>query len=113
MIRFPARIAPSHCLEPIMFSSLLLSAAVVINAPNLGEADPHGFERQPLLSVKTRAQVLAELKAAQRAGLIGGEADPHGFGREKLVSTKTRAEVRAEARDAQPHLGEVFVGLGE
>lgn len=60
----------------------------------IGDQGDNWQER--IVSTKTRAQVLAELKAAREQGLIvNGEADYPPLPAAK--STRSRAEVRAEA----------------
>ena len=74
---------------------LLLAASPVL----ADDMYPFGFDKEPVVSTKTRAQVQAELKAAQAAGepLGGGEA---GFRFINAPSTKSRAQVLAEMREA-------------
>ena len=58
-------------------------------------------EPEGVSTVITRAEVAAELREAQRLGLVTvGEADPYAVV-PPLASTKTRAQVVAELREAQ------------
>ena len=77
----------------IVLASLLISTSVFAN-----DVDPNGFEQQHFTSTKSRAEVVADLKAAQAAGQL-----PVGELGVKFVdaaSTKSRAEVAAETRQA-------------
>ena len=80
---------------------LLLAASPVLagDIDYHNDIDPFGFEKEAPASTKTRAEVLAELKAAQAAGqtLAAGEV---GFRFIDPPSTKTRAQVAAETREA-------------
>jgi Domain of unknown function (DUF4148) len=83
----------------ILFASLLVSSAVYAN-----DVDPNGFEKQHFVSSATRAEVVADLKAAQQQGLL-----PIGELGVKIIaepSTKTRAQVAAEARQTMHVYGE-------
>lgn len=53
-----------------------------------------------VVSTKTRAQVIAELKEARAQGLIVNGDDPHYPRLPVATSTRSRAEVRAEAAGA-------------
>lgn len=75
----------------------LLSSGATF-AADLG--DTHGYNVPELTapSVKTRAQVQAELAQARANGELRADGDGYGYvPNNKFVSTKTRAEVRAEA----------------
>ena len=57
-------------------------------------------EPEGVSTVITRAQVVAELREAQRLGLVTVGEDPYAVITQR-ASTKTRAEVVAELREAQ------------
>lgn len=89
-------------------TKLLLAALVATAAGALtmtpAHADGHHTEQlnaQFAPSTLTRAEVRAELLAAQRAGtLIRSERDAARARDESFKSVRTRAEVAAEAREA-------------
>jgi Domain of unknown function (DUF4148) len=84
----------------VILASLLVSGAVYAN-----DVDPNGFEKQHFVSSASRAEVVADLKAAQEQGLLPiGEA---GVQTADVSSNKTRAQVAAEARHVKHVYGEV------
>lgn len=89
-------------MKSIVFvaTALAFSGAVLAN-----DVDPNGFEKQHAVSTASRAEVAADLKAAQAQGLL-----PIGELGVKVVSqasVKSRAEVAAEARSTTHRYGEV------
>ena len=87
----------------ITLAALLLSTTAVY----ANDVDPNGFEKQHFISSATRAEVVADLKAAQAQGQL-----PVGeLGLKVAVepSTKTRAQVAQEARTAKHVYGEASV----
>lgn len=89
-----------------MKSVLAFAAALLVStAAFAGDVDPNGFEKQHFASSATRAEVVADLKAAQAQGQL-----PTGELGVKFVaepSTKTRAQVASEARNSTHSYGEV------
>lgn len=84
----------------ILALSLAFSGAAFAN-----DVDPNGFEKQHFASSASRAEVVADLKAAQAQGqLPQGEL---GVKVQTFASTKSRAEVAAEARNVSHRYGEV------
>ncbi len=76
----------------LFLAALLISSSVLAN-----DIDPFGFDKQASPSAKSRAEVRAELKAAQ----IAGELPVGEIGKAVAVaSTATRAQVAAETREA-------------
>lgn len=93
----------------ILSVAILLGLSGVASAsePTIGEG-PYPAEPD-VSSVTSRAEVVFELRQAQRLGLISiGEADSD-LDALQLVSNKTRAQVIAELREAQ-RLGLVNAG---
>jgi hypothetical protein len=90
-----------HIVKSILvIASLLVSGSVFAN-----DVDPNGFEQQHFISSASRAEVVADLKAAQQQGLL-----PTGELGVKFVdapSSKSRAQVAAEARSAARSYGEL------
>ena len=88
-----------------VFVSLVLSTAV-----RADDVDPFGFEKEHFNSSKSRAEVIADLKAAQAAGQLPvfGEL---GVRFADAPSVKSRAQVVAETREAA-RLG-LLSGYGE
>jgi hypothetical protein len=86
--------------------SIVFAAAVLVSGVALAnDVDPNGFEKEHFQSSASRAEVIAELKAAQAKGLL-----PQGELGVKVVeqaSTRSRAEVAAEARASAHRYGEV------
>lgn len=79
----------------VVFAALAFSTAVRAN-----DVDPFGFEKEHFISSKSRAEVVADLKAAQVAGQlpIPGEL---GVRVADVPSIKPRAQVVAETLEAQ------------
>ena len=74
---------------------------------------PYPLPAIPESSPTTRAQVIAELRDAQRFGqMIVGERDVPSDPRHQVAVTKTRAQVLAELREAQ-RLGLMNFGEGD
>lgn len=87
-------------------AALLVSGAAFAN-----DVDPNGFEKQHFVSSASRAEVTAELKAAQAQGLLPvGELGAKVIAQESI---KSRAEVAADARNAAHRYGEVADVTGE
>jgi hypothetical protein len=91
--------------------------AIVVLAGTVGVASAEGQgpglsnlqDEAPMVVVKTRAQVQAELAEARRQGLVVyGETDA-AQNVAAIVTTKTRAEVQAELTEAR-RLGLVVFG---
>jgi hypothetical protein len=77
-----------------VLAALLLAASAAF----ANDVDPNGFEKEHAQFSKARAEVVADLKAAQAAGeLPVGEL---GVKPAVIVSTKSRAEVAADTREA-------------
>lgn len=82
-------------LPIIVASSVLFCGAVV------AQEGTEDFKSQKLSS-RTRADVIAELREAQAAGLLEHRGESyHGYDRTPFVSTKTRAQVLAELEAAR------------
>jgi hypothetical protein len=89
----------------------LLAIAVLLLATSAyaNDVDPFGFEKQHFQAATSRAEVNADLKAAQAAGQMPvGEL---GVKPVEFKSTNTRAAVAAETREAA-RLG-LLSGYGE
>lgn len=91
--------------------------AIVVLAGSVGVASAEGpgpglsnlQDEAPMVVVKTRAQVQAELAEARRQGLVVyGETDV-AQDVAPMVTAKTRAQVQAELTEAR-HLGLVVFG---
>jgi hypothetical protein len=69
-------------------------------AAHANDIDPFGFEKDHFVTAKSRAEVVADLKAAQVAGQlpVAGEV---GVRFVDVPSTKSRAQVVAETQEAQ------------
>lgn len=83
----------------LVFAALLVSTQVLAGQFNpYNDIDPFGFDKEPLISSRSRAEVHADARAALRAGEIPrGEAstvDP------VFRSTKSRTQIAAETREA-------------
>ena len=88
---------------------VLATLLVATSAALANDIDPFGFEKEHFQVSKSRAEVGAELKAAQAAGQMPvGEL---GVKPVETKSTKTRAEVAADTREAA-RLG-LLSGYGE
>jgi hypothetical protein len=76
------------------------AAMAVGTAARANDVDPFGFEKEHFISLKSRAEVVADLKAAQAAGQlpIPGEL---GVRVADEPSIKSRAQVVAETLEAQ------------
>jgi opacity protein-like surface antigen len=85
----------------------VLAAAFLASVTGVALAndiDPNGFQKEHFVTSATRAEVSAELKAAQAKGEVGyGEV---GAKVQSEPSTKTRAQVAAEARHSAHRYGE-------
>jgi hypothetical protein len=94
--------------------AIALSAGIasVAFAESYGPGDTYLPDQIPMVVVKTRAQVQAELAEARRAGLIVyGDADiPEEHA--PMVIVKTRAQVEAELAEAR-RLGLIRYGEGD
>ena len=82
------------------------------------EVFPGRYPKAPSLAARTRAEVLAELEAAQRSGdlLADGESGlklnelyPSRYPQPVVVAGKTRAQVKAELAEAQ-RTGDLLAG---
>lgn len=88
-----------------MKSTLVLAALIASTQALAGDfnyqndIDPFGFDREPLVSSKSRAEVHADAHAALRAGEIHHSDHPTRAWR-NLRSTKPREQVLAETREA-------------
>lgn len=89
-----------------LVASLLLAPAFA----HANDVDPFGFEKEHFIASKSRAEVVADLKAAQAAGQlpVPGEI---GVRFADAPSIKSRAQVVAETR-AAARLG-LLGGYGE
>ena len=77
---------------------VLATLLIATSAALANDVDPFGFEEEHFQFSKSRAEVVAELKAAQAADQMPvGEL---GVKPVETKSTRTRAEVAAETRDA-------------
>nr|WP_315221924.1 DUF4148 domain-containing protein [uncultured Duganella sp.] len=81
------------------------NAAIALTIALLSSSAVYAQEAPQL----TRAQVIAEYKAAAAAGLAPNSGELYAGSNPEAVSTKTRDEVRAELRLAQQR-GEVVSG---
>jgi hypothetical protein len=88
-----------------VIASLLFSTAV-----RADDVDPFGFEKEHFISSKSRAEVVADLKAAQAAGQLPAFGEI-GVRFADAPSIKSRAQVVAETREAA-RLG-LLGGYGE
>jgi hypothetical protein len=82
-----------------MKSTLVLAALLVAHSAFANDIDPFGFEKEHFQSAKSRAEVSADLKAAQ----VAGQLPAYGEGGLRPIdekSVKTRAQVAAETREA-------------
>jgi Domain of unknown function (DUF4148) len=93
-------------LETIMFKPNLL-VSLTVGIALLGASSAFAQEAtvapefQNFVSTKTRAEVIAETRAALRQGLIAlNDADAARIAERGFRSVKTRAQVRAETREA-------------
>ena len=84
-------------------ASLLISARVLAN-----DVDPFGFEREHFFSSKSRAEVVADLRAAQAAGQVPVPGEL-GVKFVDAPSIKPRAQVVAETLEAR-RLGLITYG---
>ena len=84
---------------------IAIAASLLASTAYANDVDPNGFEKQHFVTSASRADVVADLKAAQKQGLISvGELGA------KVVaepSSKSRDQVAAEARAAKHVYGEV------
>jgi predicted RNase H-like HicB family nuclease len=103
-----------------MTRTLLIAAALSIAgiAAHAESPDPSGQFAHAVTASKTRAQVIAELKEAQRTGDILAPGDeglteyqlnPRAFPPREAVAGKTREEVQAETKQAI-HDGDIIQG---
>jgi len=88
-----------NALKPIAAGALGLGLALAVTSVLADDVDPFGFEKEHFISSRSRAEVVAELRAAQaRDELpVAGEI---GVRFADALSTKTRAQVRAETLEA-------------
>jgi hypothetical protein len=92
-----------------MKNVLAIAALLLATSAYANDVDPFGFEKQHFQAATSRAEVKADLKAAQAAGQMPvGEL---GVKPAETKSTKTRATVAAEKREAV-RLG-LLSGYGE
>jgi hypothetical protein len=82
-----------------MKRTLVLAALLVATSAFANDIDPFGMEKEHFQFSESRAEVKADLKAAQAAGQLPvfGEV---GVKPVEIASTKSRAQVAAETREA-------------
>jgi hypothetical protein len=79
-------------------TAVLAALLIATSAALANDVDPMGFEKEHFQFSKSRAEVVADLRAAQAAGQMPvGEL---GVKPTVIKSEKTRAEVAADTRDA-------------
>lgn len=85
-------------LKPVA-AAVGLGLALAVTSALANDVDPFGFEKEHFITSKTRAEVVAELQAAQARGElpVAGEI---GVRFADAPSTKTRAQVVAETLEA-------------
>src|SRR5262245_31608183 len=91
-------------------SAVVASLVLLAVSARAGDVDPLGFEKEHFIASKSRAEVEADLKAAQAAGQlpVAGEI---GVRFADAPSIKAREQVTAETREAA-RLG-LLSGYGE
>jgi hypothetical protein len=78
--------------------AVLATLLIATSAAFANDVDPMGFEKEHFQFSKSRAEVVADLRAAQAAGQMPvGEL---GVKPTEFKSAKTRAEVASETREA-------------
>lgn len=89
-------------------SGALLVLSLAAFAARANDIDPFGFEKEHFITSKTRAEVVADVKAARADGVlpVPGEL---GVRPAEVASVKTRAQVAAETREAA-RLGLIVYG---
>jgi hypothetical protein len=81
-------------------SAVALALSILASTPAwANDIDPFGFEKEHFIASRSRADVVADLQAAQAAGQlpVAGEV---GVRFAEAPSTKPRAQVVAETREA-------------
>jgi hypothetical protein len=88
-----------------MKSIVLIASLLAASVAFANDVDPNGFEKQHAIASATRADVKADLKAAQQQALLPiGELGVKSI---DMPSIKSRAEVAAEASKGSHSYGEL------